>query len=124
VLARNLVSSVNYYRVDINQRQTGTNDPLQADIAVAGLRYFGPDFWYSSLNGTFRSIDQDAQSTNLDFWTFDTSIGYRFPHRQGGVEFGVRNIFDEREGQFSTSAPLDRGFQNPQHFFVQGSFNF
>jgi hypothetical protein len=124
VLAKNMVSSFNYYRVDINQRQTGTNDPMQADIATAGLRYFGPSFWYSSFNGTFRSIDQDAQSTNLDFWTFDTSIGYRFARRQGGVEFGVRNIFDEQDGRFTASAPLDRGFQNPQHFFVQGSFNF
>lgn len=85
---------------------------------------------FASFKGFF--INQQADTANKDtgdllvlnerFWTFDTSLGFRFPKRIGTLSFDVRNLFNNSfnyQSAFDASGPQLSHFVPERQLYVK-----
>ncbi|MDD5580724.1 MAG: tetratricopeptide repeat protein [Methylobacter sp.] len=77
------------------------------------MSFFHPSGFFTKITGTY--VNQHAKFginyLSQDFWTFDTSIGYRFPKKIGSISFDIRNAFDNK---FNYQSASDYGVGGPQ----------
>ncbi len=100
------------------------------------LNFFHPSGFFAKFSGTF--VDQEvelikdlgapppnAQPLAKDkesFWTFDTTVGYRFPKRIGTISFEVRNLFDNKfryQSAFDAEGPQLSPFVPQREMFIK-----
>jgi opacity protein-like surface antigen len=93
------------------------------------LNFFHPCGLFATLAGTY--VNQQVESVRSDvgldsesesFWTFDTSLGFRFPKRIGAISFEARNLLDNKfnyQSVFDASGPQLSPFIPERQLFVK-----
>nr|WP_305891482.1 FecR domain-containing protein [Methylomonas sp. SURF-1] len=100
----------------------------QVPLAV---NFFHPSGVYTRFTGTYvnqqvanvaNSLENPLSYRSENFWTFDTSVGYRFPKRFGTINFEVRNLFDNKfnyQSTFDGSGPQLSPYIPERQLFVK-----
>jgi Flp pilus assembly protein TadD len=124
------------YRYDqfIRDFTNGSIDPINPRSVAThqvplSINLFHPSGLFAKATGTY--VNQQVTSVRSvagldykseDFWTFDTSLGYRLPKRIGSVSFEVRNLFDNKfnyQSVFDASGPQLSHFIPERQLFVK-----
>jgi len=73
-------------------------------------------------SSTLANHSDTLENIKESFWTFDTSIGYRFPKKMGALSFEVKNVFDNRyayQSVFDASGPQLSSFVPEREMFIK-----
>jgi tetratricopeptide (TPR) repeat protein len=97
------------------------------------FNFFHPNGLFANISGTY--VNQHVATVtdfgdpafplkrkSEDFWTFDTSAGFRFPKRIGTISFAVRNLFNNKfnyQSNFDASGPQISPFVPERQLFVK-----
>lgn len=101
------------------------------------ISYFNPQGYFASLVATyvnqhiinFKSISNGVVSDLTDsFWIVDFTLGYRLPNRFGIINFGIKNLFNEKLNYFNergqTETPILSPYQPYRFIFTQFTLSF
>ena len=131
------------YHFEKFKREFETNniDPLDPQSVSThtiplSIHLFEKHGFFSTLSATYikqntsfvRDISTLAKYSdplaeiNSNFWTFDSSIGYRFPKKIGNLSFEIKNMFDNSyvyHSIFDASGPQLSPFTPEREFFIK-----
>ncbi|ANE56162.1 FecR domain-containing protein [Methylomonas sp. DH-1] len=110
-----------------------TNFPqsIGTHLIPISLNLFHSSGLFGKISGTYvnqhtaevtSSLSTPLRYRSEDFWTFDTSIGYRFPKRFGTINFEIRNLFDNKfnyQSNFDASGPQLSPYVPERQLFVK-----
>ncbi len=99
------------------------------------LNFYHPTGLFTKLAATYvnqqvttvEDSPKPPSNNSKDFWTFDASIGYRFPQKFGSISFEARNIFDKAfryESVFDASGPQLTNVIPERQLFVKLNLNY
>jgi len=97
-----LVASIGYEFEHFENINSTSPPDTRTNHAVLSLRYFNPSGFFSYFGASYvkQSVtinDNKPTEDKLDdnFVLFDVAGGYRLPNRNGIVQVGIKNIFDQ-----------------------------
>lgn len=96
------------------------------------INYFHPQGFFSNFTGTYarQEVNRKGEINEgiENFFTFDISLGYRLPNRNGLLSLEVRNLFDQsflyRNQNFRVSEPVNSVFVPTRTIFARLTLNF
>ncbi|MCB1934658.1 MAG: TonB-dependent receptor [Nitrosomonas sp.] len=116
-----------------SRAETGTS-PHQIDTlsTPVSISYFHPQGFFSNLTGTYVRQEVDRRGTINEgienFFTVDTSLGYRLPNRNGILSLEARNLFNQsflyRNQNFRVSEPINSLLVPTRTIFARVTLSF
>jgi hypothetical protein len=137
------------YRLSVFNRRSDDDQFFNPNLAnknevvhqvPISINYFVPNGFYSKFRATyiyqktksdFRVTELGSNNNKNHLWSLDAILGYRLPKRYGRLEFGVKNLLNDGNGNTSGKGN-DSGVSNSQEinlipertFFGQLVFDF
>jgi hypothetical protein len=94
-----------------NRQDVTFPSKLISNQVPLSINFFHPKGFFSKITGTYVNQHADFVSEvgidkhRTEFWTVDTSFGFRFPKKMGLISLEIRNLLNNHFSYQSTSDP-------------------